>query len=58
MLQDDNRIDDQVKLMIAMGPVAKVGHMKSPIKFLSPFIKEIEYIFWLLGVNEFVPSNR
>ena len=44
--------------MIAMGPVAKVSHMKSPIRFLAPFIKEIEFLFWLMGVNEFVPSNK
>ncbi len=56
--QESTKIPDQVRLMIALGPVAKVGHMKSPIRFLSPFVKEIEYLFWLMGVNEFVPSNR
>jgi len=36
----------QVDLMIAMGPVAKVSNMESPIRYLAPFVYEIEYLFW------------
>jgi len=45
-------------MMIALAPVAKVANIKSPIKFLVPYVKEIEYLFSLLGIYEFVPSNR
>ena len=33
-----------VKQFFAMGPVATVGHMESPIKYLAYFIPEIEVL--------------
>merc|ERR1712126_555014 len=40
------------------GPVAKVKYMKSPLRFLSPFVHEVEYLFKLIGINQFAPSNE
>lgn len=33
---------DYVKKMIALAPVAYMGHVKSPIKYLAPFANNIE----------------
>lgn len=35
-------MEDRVDLMIALAPVAKVAHVKSPIRFLAPFTKELQ----------------
>ncbi|XP_073257563.1 lysosomal acid lipase/cholesteryl ester hydrolase-like isoform X1 [Porites lutea] len=47
----------KVKKFFAMGPVATVGHMESPIKYLADAIDEIEILFELLGVRDFLPSD-
>ncbi len=49
---------NHVETMVAMGPVAFVSHMKSPLRLLAPFTKEIEKLFEALGVNEFAPNNE
>lgn len=40
-----------------MGPVATVGHMESPIKYLADAIDEIEILFYIFGVRDFLPSD-
>ncbi|KAG8180326.1 hypothetical protein JTE90_016360 [Oedothorax gibbosus] len=49
--------NDKVKLFVALAPVTTVGHITSAIKYLAPFTSEVEYLFWLLGYNEFLPSG-
>ncbi|CAH3018896.1 unnamed protein product [Porites evermanni] len=44
----------KVKKFFAMGPVATVGHMESPIKYLADWIHEIKFLF---GVRDFLPSD-
>ena len=43
-LNEHPSLKDKISLMVAMGPVAKVKYMISPIRFLSPFIHEVEVI--------------
>ena len=33
---------DQVEMMVAMGPVAKVANMISPLKYLAPWVHQVE----------------
>ncbi|KAM7434347.1 hypothetical protein ABFA07_015528 [Porites harrisoni] len=47
----------KVKKFFAMGPVATVGHMESPIKYLADAIHEIEILFDIFGVRDFLPSD-
>lgn len=57
-LQENPGMEDQVEQMIGLGPVAKVNHMKSPLKHLAPWINQIEYLFKFLGIDQFVPTNH
>ena len=41
-LNENQGLKDKIDLMIAMGPVAKVYHMISPIRLLAPYEKELE----------------
>ena len=35
-------MEDSVELMVAMGPVATVKHIESPIRILAPVSKEVD----------------
>lgn len=50
-------MEDSVHMMVAMGPVAYVGNVESPITLFSPFLHQIETLFKWLGIREFRPSN-
>ncbi|CAF0842296.1 unnamed protein product [Adineta ricciae] len=51
-------VRDNVKFFAALAPVAHLGHIKSPIRFLSSASKELErYWHLLFGRNEFLPSS-
>ena len=41
-MNEHPKLADKIALMIAMGPVAKVKHIKGPIRLLTPFTHEIE----------------
>lgn len=47
-----------VKKFFALGPVTTVGHMESPIKYLSYFLPEVQDLFKFFGVRDFLPSDR
>ncbi|CAF4829129.1 unnamed protein product [Rotaria magnacalcarata] len=51
-------LQDSVSFYAALAPVAHLGHIKSPIKYLSSTSKELE-LYWhlLFGRNEFLPSS-
>jgi lysosomal acid lipase/cholesteryl ester hydrolase len=57
LLSKSPEYNDKMKLFVAMAPVTTVGSIKSAIKYLAPFTSEVEYLFWLLGYNEFLPSD-
>ena len=37
-------MNDSIHYMIAMGPVAFVGNIESPIALVSPFVKEVQVL--------------
>ena len=56
----DSTVQDHVSFWAALAPVAHLGHLISPIKYLSPPIitEELERLWHLLfGRNEFLPSS-
>lgn len=42
MLSEKAEYNEKLKLFIALAPVAFMTHIKSPIRFLAPFSKDIE----------------
>ena len=53
----DDKFKNNIELFFALGPVATVGSMKSPIRYLVDIAPEIETALSLLGQYEFLPSN-
>ncbi|CAL4122891.1 unnamed protein product, partial [Meganyctiphanes norvegica] len=49
--------NSKIKVMFGLGPVAFVGNMISPIRFLAPFVYEAQALLNLLGEYEFLPDN-
>lgn len=52
------QVAKNVKLMIALAPVAYMTHVKSPIRYLSPFAYDFEWLARYLGLNQFLPNNK
>ncbi|CAF3419845.1 unnamed protein product [Rotaria sp. Silwood1] len=54
----DSLVQNNISFYGALAPVAHLGHIKSPIKYLSLTSKELE-LYWhlLFGRNEFLPSS-
>jgi pimeloyl-ACP methyl ester carboxylesterase len=56
----DSDLHNNISFWAALGPVAHVGHIESPMKYLStPTIQKDLETFWhlLFGRNEFLPSD-
>ncbi|PIK57460.1 putative gastric triacylglycerol lipase [Apostichopus japonicus] len=47
----------KVKTFYALAPVSTVGNMTSPLRYLATFLPEIQFLFDLFGVKEFLPSD-
>ncbi|KAJ8922779.1 hypothetical protein NQ315_007814 [Exocentrus adspersus] len=47
-----------VKLMIALAPVAMMTHIQSPIRFLAPFSSNYQWLAKYLGLYEFLPDSK
>ncbi|XP_028397161.1 gastric triacylglycerol lipase-like [Dendronephthya gigantea] len=47
----------KINLFIALAPVATVGNMKSPIRYMSYLSGGIQWLSWLFGVRDFLPST-
>lgn len=45
LLSEKPEYNEKIKLFIALAPVAFMTHIKSPIRFLAPFSKDIEVSF-------------
>ena len=41
-LNEHPELKDKIALMIGMGPVAKVKNMKSPLRFIAPYVHEAD----------------
>lgn len=42
LLSEKPEYNEKIKLFVALAPVAYMTHVKSPIRFLAPFSKDIE----------------
>lgn len=50
----------KIRLFIGLGPVATVGHLKSPIKYVADLGKQNHQQLWyhLFGKRDFLPSGK
>ncbi|KAG7201050.1 hypothetical protein KM043_017599 [Ampulex compressa] len=48
---------DMVRGMYSLAPVAFMGHMRSPIRYLAPIAREYEIISKILGDGELLPQS-
>lgn len=42
LLSEKPEYNEKIRLFVALAPVAYMTHVKSPIRFLAPFSKDIE----------------
>lgn len=47
-----------VKFMVSFAPVALMTHVRSPIRYLTPFCDEESWIAKHLGIKKFLPSSK
>ncbi|CAB0035917.1 unnamed protein product [Trichogramma brassicae] len=57
MAIDRPDVAKSVKAMFSLAPVAFMNHLKSPVRILSYYLSEIEWIIRVLGEGEFLPQN-
>lgn len=57
LLSESPEYNKKIEIFIALAPVATVGYITCAIKYLAPFTKEIDFLFEILGVNEFLPDE-
>lgn len=50
-------LNEKIDVMFALGPVAKVQNMKSPIKYAAPYAKYVKLALGLKGIKELLPST-
>lgn len=48
-------IAQHIKINIALAPGVFAGYVKSPIRFLTPHVRQFDWIRLFLGINEFLP---
>jgi len=46
-----------IKKFYGLAPVAYLGNMESPLKYLASVTPELEFIFDVFGVRDFMPQN-
>ncbi|XP_054709826.1 gastric triacylglycerol lipase-like [Uloborus diversus] len=57
MLSQKPEYNKKIKLFVGLAPVATVGYMTSAIRYLAPFTSDLDFLFEILGVSEFLPNN-
>lgn len=50
--------NDKVQFMVSLAPVAFMARVKSPIRLLVPFVKDLQFISQFLGKGEFLPHDK
>ncbi|XP_065684847.1 lysosomal acid lipase/cholesteryl ester hydrolase isoform X1 [Hydra vulgaris] len=53
----NKQLASKIKRFYALAPVAFVGSMTSPLKYLAPFVPEIEWLLKVIGVRDFLPQS-
>ncbi|KAF6772794.1 Lysosomal acid lipase/cholesteryl ester hydrolase [Paragonimus kellicotti] len=54
----DPQLQSRISVFIAFAPVAFLGHLRSPIRFVAPFAQTLEEVLELFNKGEFLPSNK
>ncbi|KAL7287740.1 hypothetical protein TKK_0018123 [Trichogramma kaykai] len=57
MAIDRPDVAKSVKAMFSLAPIAFMNHLKSPVRILSYYLSEIQWIIRVLGEGEFLPQN-
>lgn len=57
LLAERPEYNDKIELFAAMGPVTTVTYMRSPIRYLAPFVENAADLFALFGEYDFLPSS-
>ncbi|KAJ6636984.1 Gastric triacylglycerol lipase, partial [Pseudolycoriella hygida] len=58
MLDIRPEFNTKIRAVMALAPVAYMTKVKSPIRLLAPFSKDVEMIIKFFGANEFLPQNK
>jgi lysosomal acid lipase/cholesteryl ester hydrolase len=56
-LSQDPEFAKKIKKFYALAPMAMVGHIKGPLRWMAPFTGAFETIFKFVGMDEFVPNQ-
>lgn len=56
-LSRNKELAQKIKAVFAMGPVAYLNHMESPLKYIADLTPEVEFLFDVFGVRDFLPSD-
>ncbi|KAF5398942.1 Gastric triacylglycerol lipase [Paragonimus heterotremus] len=54
----DPQLQSRISVFIAFAPVAFLGHLRSPIRFVAPLAQTLEEVLELFNKGEFLPSNN
>nr|XP_002739797.1 PREDICTED: lysosomal acid lipase/cholesteryl ester hydrolase-like [Saccoglossus kowalevskii] len=57
-LPRNKELAKKIKTFFALGPVTTVGHVESPIKYLADLVPELQLLFKIFGVRDFLPNNE
>ncbi|XP_037071346.1 lipase 3-like [Pollicipes pollicipes] len=57
MMYNHPEYNDKVRLMQGVGPVARLDHTSSVIRYFAPFANQIEKLAEWIGYDEFMPSD-
>ena len=58
MNEHQSLLEDSVELMVAMGPVATVRHIESPVRILAPVSKEVDVRALIMCALQGVPTDQ
>jgi len=57
-MDDSGEFQAKIKSFTALGPVARMAHMDSPLRFLAKFSGPLQMLFSLIGKHEFLPNSK
>ncbi|KAK3701521.1 hypothetical protein QZH41_007892 [Actinostola sp. cb2023] len=57
-LSHNKELTSKVKAVFAMGPVATVGYITSPIRYLAEFMPIYKEFFTIFGIHDFLPNDE
>ncbi|XP_033107834.1 gastric triacylglycerol lipase-like [Anneissia japonica] len=55
---NNQQLAKKINVFVALAPVANVTNMEGPIRVLAKFIPELQFLFDILGVKDFLPNSE